>query len=458
LTVQVIFYTTGYYSGTVDFDPGAGTNNLTSVGAKDIFISKLDSAGNFLWAKSMGGNSNFEESFSIAIDGSGNAYTTGRFSGTADFDPGAGTSNLTSAGNLGIFISKLDSAGNFIWAKSIGGVNSFSVSFSIALDGFGNVYTTGAFTGTADFDPGAGTSNLTSAGFDDIFISKLDSAGNFLWAKRMGGTDPDGGRSIAVDGSGNIYTLGSFIGTADFNPGAGTSNLTSAGIEDIYISKLSDAGNFLWAKRMGATNADVGRSISVDGSGNVYTTGTFEGTVDFDSGPGTSNLTSAGFDDIFISKLDAAGNFLWAKKIGGTSGDVVNSLVVDGSGNVYTTGYFQTTVDFDPGPGTSNLTCAGASDIFILKLGAASVGILDNGFGNSLKVYPNPSMGAISIDLGTSYDDVSVIIRNQLGQAVLKESYRGLNVLRLNLLEAAGMYFLEVSYDNKRTIVKVVKE
>jgi hypothetical protein len=114
---------------------------------------------------------------SIAVDATGNVYTTGYFEGTADFDPGAGTTNLISAGNLDYFVSKLDPSGNFLWAKSIGG-SSNEVGYSIAVDSSGNVYTTGYFAGTADFDPGAGTSNLTSVGGNDVFVLKLSPSGD----------------------------------------------------------------------------------------------------------------------------------------------------------------------------------------------------------------------------------------------------------------------------------------
>ena len=360
-------YTTGRFFGTADFDPGVGTFNLTGAGGQDIFVSKFDSAGNFVWAKQMGGGSG-DFAVAVAVDGSGNVYTTGFFFGTADFDPGAPTFNLTSAGGRDIFVSKLDSAGNFVWAKRMGGV-SFDEAVGVAVDGSGNVYTTGPFFGTADFDPGAGTFNLTPAGFQDIFVSKLDSAGNFVWAKRMGGVSS--GNSIvgvAVDGSGDVYTAGSFFGTVDFDPGAGTFNVTAAGGR-IFVSKLDSAGNFVWAKQMGGVTGDQAMAVAVNGSGNVYTTGLFAGTADFDPGAGTFNLAAAGGQDIFVSKLDSAGNFVWAKQMGGVSGDFALAVAVDGSGNVYTTGWFFGTADFDPGAGTFNLTATGVSDIFVSKLG-----------------------------------------------------------------------------------------
>ena len=149
--------------------------------------------------------------------------------------------------------------------------------------------------------------------------------GDFIWARAMGGSINDFGYSIAVDITGNVYTTGHFYGTADFDPGPGTFNL-SAAVEgappygsDIFVSKLDSDGNFIWAKRMGgsAEEWEEGNDIIVDVTGNVYITGVFYGTADFDPGPGTFNLTSAGYRDTFVSKLDSAGDFVWAKRIGG---------------------------------------------------------------------------------------------------------------------------------------------
>ncbi len=351
-------YTTGLFSGTVDFDPGPGTVNLTAFGSNaDIFVQKLDSTGNLVWAKRMGGTFS-DYGYGIAVDASGNVYTTGLFSSTADFDPGAGIFNLTPSGSTDIFVQKLDFAGNFVWAKRMGGTAA-DEGLEIAVDGPGNIYCTGIFSGTADFDPGAGVTNLTSVGNRDIYVQKLDSTGNFQWAKSMGSSLQDSGNGIAVDGSGNVYTTGSFQGTADFDPGAGVMNVTSAGSFDIFVQKLDASGNFVWAKVMGGTGSDGGIGIAVDGSGNAHATGYFNDTVDFDPGAGTSNLTSAGGNDAFVQKLDTSGNFVWAAGLGGTGLEFGTDLAVDGSGNVYATGQFEVTVDFDPGAGTANLTSAG---------------------------------------------------------------------------------------------------
>jgi PKD repeat protein len=360
-------YTTGRFYGTADFDPGLGTYNLTSAGYCDVFVSKLDANGNFVWARSVGGT-DYVEGYGIAVDSAGNVYTTGGFYGTADFDPGPGTYNLTTGvdGDDDIFVSKLDANGNFVWAKSMG--PGWGVGEAIAVDSAGNVCTTGSFQGTVDFDPGAGTYNLTSAGDDDVFMSKLDSNGNFVWAKSMGGTSTDWGRAIAFDSADNVYTTGVFQETVDFDPGPGIYNLYSAGFRDIFVSKLDSSGNFVWAKSMGGAGCDEGYGIAVDSTGNVYTTGELEGTADFDPGAGTYNLTSAGHYDICVSKLDSSGNFIWARSMGGTEGDEGICIAVDSAGSVHTTGRFQGTADFDPGAGTYNLTSAGQWDTFVSKL------------------------------------------------------------------------------------------
>jgi hypothetical protein len=289
-------YTTGWFHGTADFDPGPGTYDLGPGGG---FVSKLDSDGNFVWAKRMGGGWS-----AIVVDSSGNVYTTGNFSGTADFDPGAGTYDLTSAGGRDICVSKLDSSGNFVWAKRMGGASD-DRGYGIAVDSAGNVHTTGWFEGTGNFAPWPGTYSLTSAGDRDIFVSKLDSSGNFVWAKGMGGTSEDRGWGIAVDSAGNVCTTGWFRSTADFDPGTGAYNIASAGDGDIFVSKLDSNGNFVWAGGMGGDHMyDSGEAIAVDGAGNVYATGYFRDMADFDPGGDTYYLDSAGQYDMFVLKLD----------------------------------------------------------------------------------------------------------------------------------------------------------
>lgn len=369
-------YTTGVFSGIADFDPSSGTFNLTTLNGagsnvSDIFISKLDASGQFIWAANIGGLDE-DYSRSIITDFSGNVYTTGFFKGTADFDPGPGIFNMTSNGLRDIYILKLNSNGNFIWAKQIGGTSN-DEGFSIKIDNSGNIITTGVFNGTVDFDPGIGTFFLSPVAAN-AFIQKLDSNGNFIWAKRLGpatGLIGTLGTSIDIDATGNIYTTGHFSQTADFDPGPGIFNLNSSGLSDVYVSKLDSNGNFIWAKNMGGTQHDNAHGIVVDALGNIYTTGVFYGTSDFDPGPGTYNLTTIQ-EDAFISKLDANGNFIWAKSIQATnpgSYGMAKSIALDNFGDVYITGYYYGTADYDPGPGVFISTCIGPySDAFTLHL------------------------------------------------------------------------------------------
>jgi hypothetical protein len=144
----------------------------------------------------------------------------------------------------------------------------------------------------------------------EALVSPLLAGGDFVWAKGLGGTGNDYGASITVDSSGNVYAIGKYVGTVDFDPGAGTFNLTSAGGGDIFVTKLDSSGNFVWARSMGGTGNEAGNSLALDSNSNVYLTGKFVGTADFDPGAGTFNLISTGSDDIFVSKLDSDGNWV----------------------------------------------------------------------------------------------------------------------------------------------------
>jgi len=363
---QDYIYITGSFQDTVDFDPNSGVYNVIGSGYHDIYVQKLDPNGNLLWVKSIGGAFN-DFGHSIAVDDLGSIYVTGSFSGSVDFDPGPGTSNLTSNGFDDIFVLKLDQNGDFLWAKQMGSTQS-DEGASLSVDHFGNVYTTGSFEGTVDFDPGVGTTNLTANQARDIFIQKLDPNGNFLWVKHMGDFTLDRGFYIKIDSSGNLYSTGRFGGTIDFDPGNGTSNLTSNGNADIFIQKLDANGNFIWAKSFGGIYGDFSSSLAIDYNGNIYTTGNFTGLVDFDPGANITNLNSNGSSDIFIQKLDSNGNFLWAKSMGGNIEDWGLSITVDQMGFIYNSGFFNSTADFDPGSGINNLTSNGHQDIFIQKL------------------------------------------------------------------------------------------
>ena len=358
---------TGKFQGTADFDPGQDSSKLTVNGGDDIYVLKLNATGDFDWVQQMGGTG-VDRGRCITADHLGNVYTSGYFSDTVDINPGQDSLIFISEGDRDIFIQKLDPDGNFVWARHIGG-SGFDAGVSIATDTFGNVYTTGHFEDTTIFNVGMDTISLVSAGERDIFILKLDSLGNMVWLKQIGGTGNDNPFGIVLDEAGNIISTGSFEATVDFDPGIDAFNLTSMGNGDIYVQKLDTLGNFDWVKQMGGIQEAAGRALDIDKWGDIYLTGTFRDTIDFDPGTATFNLTSNGDDDIFVQKISSQGDFIWANQSGGTSGDRGYGIAVDALlGSVYTTGYFQETVDFDPDTTTFNLTAFGEEDIFQQKL------------------------------------------------------------------------------------------
>lgn len=444
-------YTTGSFGLTVDFDPGTGTSELTALGGNDIFILKLDASGNFIWVKRVGGTS-IDDSYGLALDKSGNIYLTGDFYGKADFDPGAGIYELQSYGDLDIFVLKLSSSGNLIWAKNFGGTAA-DAGYGIAVDKDGNVYSTGLFQGTVDFDHGGGVYKFVSKGFSDMYVLKLDAGGNFTWSAQIGGPQYDYGYSLALDAGGNVYTTGWFYDTADFDPGVGTYNLTSTlGGSDIFVSKLSTSGNFVWAKNMGGENYtnSQGYGISVDASDNIYTTGVFQGTADFDPGTGVRDLVSAGYSDIFILKLNASGDYVWAGDLGGTYVDKGFSLLVDASANIYCTGEFAGTADFDPGAGVFDLTYSGGqSDVFIVKLDQSLTGIKDFTNTNTISVFPNPAHDVFKVAFSKPAKNASIEIYNSFGEIVAKQTIDN-NINTINLTKQPnGLYFVNIMSENK---------
>ncbi|PCH96446.1 MAG: hypothetical protein COB85_03580 [Bacteroidetes bacterium] len=382
-------YITGSFTGTVDFNPDTlSTFNLTSNGStySDIFVLKLDSLGNFIWAKQFYGGIYHEEAIAIALDNFGNVYTTGYFGGTTDFDPDAGVYNLTTNGNVDGFISKLNANGDFIWAKQFGGTST-DKGTSLAIDGSGNVIVTGVFSGLVDFDPNVGTYNLYANPYAS-YLCKLDVSGNFIWAKKIESTDGTVFiTSVGIDANNNVYTTGSFPGTTDFDPDVtAVFDLTAlSSYADIFVSKLDSWGNFVWAKQLAGTSSHASNVIEVDNVGNCYIGGYFHGQVDFDPDVSAEyNLYASGYG--FLCKLDSLGGFIWAKQIAEGGYSRVNSLVLDASQYVFSTGRFYNTVDFEPGAGNLNISALGGGDAFVSKIPQMSIQMNGTGcFGDTVQ-------------------------------------------------------------------------
>jgi hypothetical protein len=375
-------YIVGYFgSATITF----GSTTLTNAGPMDIFLTKYDPNGNVVWAKRAGGTTS-DEAYSVAVDTSGNVFVAGIFHSTTII---FGSTTLTNAGNYDIFLAKYDSNGNVLWAKRAGGAG-LDRAYSVTVDVSGNAYLAGYFASSSIV---FGSTTLTSVGAEDIFLAKYGVNGNVLWAKSAGSALYDGATSVAVDTSGNVYMAGVFrSSTIVF----GSTTLTNAGVSnyDIFLAKYDINGNIVWAKSAGSTSDDVATSVTVDLLGNLYVTGYFKSPSLIFGSTTLSNADNTGNSyDLFISKYDINGNVVWAKSAGSTGDDFVNSIALDALGNPYVTGYFNSsTLSF----GSTTLTNVGSNNIFLAKydvngnvVWAKSSGGTDNDFASSVVVDPS---------------------------------------------------------------------
>jgi PKD repeat protein len=277
-------YITGYYYGNISF----GTHTLQGISIyADSFIAKIDTNGNWLWAIREGSNYDINGK-DIAVDNIGNIYVTGDFTRTAYF----GDITLISNGDnySDLFVAKLDNSGSWLWAVKAGGSDVITSS-CIDVDISGNCYVTGNYSSSPSF----GTISLDGGISRDIFITKLDTNGNWEWAKKAGGTGHDYGYGVTIDSMGNVYLTGMFLLNAYF----GTILLNSNGNYDIFLGMLDNCGNWIWATNLGSTNHDGCYDITTDNEGNCYITGYFNSSIDI----GSTNLVSYGDNDIFIAKL-----------------------------------------------------------------------------------------------------------------------------------------------------------
>lgn len=374
-----------------------GNLTLYPSGDRDLYVAKIDPNGNYLWVRQagasyMGGDNDY--AYALALDTDNNILVTGSNGGNATF----GSIQLTQSG---YFVAKLDDSGNWLWVKpvssrcddicvdnngnsyTVGGWNftkldalgnnlwtmpigvsnnSGGAGYSIALDVNDNIYITGSFKGTVTF----GNTTLTSSvEWSDGFIVKIDSNNNYLWAKSINSSEYGYCNDVAIDFQGNCYMAGCFIGTAQL----GTISLTSySDVKSSFISKLSTEGNFEWAKTIGDSAYSEINALALDNSGGCYLTGGFAGKVNF----GAICLQSINKVDLFVTKINSSGSFIWARSAGdinaGSNMDenatYGRSIIVDNSGTCYITGVFSNVAYF----GNTELTSAGSSDIFVTKI------------------------------------------------------------------------------------------
>ncbi len=332
----------GRMSGTIDFGGGLLTSTANS---NDIFVAKFSSAGVFAWAKRFGDGGD-QSAHAVATDAMGNVVVTGRLAGTVDFGGG----NLTSAGGRDVYVAKYDGNGNHLGSKRFGGAMDDSPN-DIDIDGNGNIVVAGSFNGSVDFGGGA----LVSGGATDAFVAAYDANGNHLFSKRYGDAAAQSSSGVATDGAGNIYLMGTTAGAIDLGGGA----VSSAGVNDVWLTKMSGAGTYQWQKIFGDAQDQSSRFLSANAGGDVVIVGTFAGTINF--GGGTIN--SGGGKDAFVAKLNTNGQHIFSYGAGDGSDQAGGGVVLDGMGNTLLVGQFAGMVDF----GLGALTSAGVNDIYIVK-------------------------------------------------------------------------------------------
>jgi hypothetical protein len=336
------FGTTSYDGGaSIVVDP-SGNVIITgeAFGTLDIIVRKYDAAGTQLWTKQYGSATDWDSGSCVATDGAGNIFVTGYFKGSVNF----GGSTFTSDETSDMFLLKLDPSGGHLWSKAFP-----CAAHNLATDATGAVTVVGSFIDPVDFGGGP----LSSAGDSDAFVVRFDGSGAHVWSERWGGTSGDGAYDVACDPTGNVALCGMFSGTSDF----GGDPLVSAGIFDVVVARYDSNGNHIWSHSFGGTDHDVAYGLALDATGNVYVTGAFKNTIDFGNGP----LTSAGLGDVYITKYDVTGTHQWALRAGDANDDVGFAIAADNLGALFTTGYFQGSIDFGGGP----LAGIGGNDMYL---------------------------------------------------------------------------------------------
>jgi len=373
-------YISGFFYYNCDFDPGDGDDFHNSNGNRDSFISKFDPEGNHLWAATWGGDVEFGGmAMDCTIDHSDNVLVTGYFYGLdVDFDPGLGEDLHSSHHEPGTwgsdcYVTKFDPDGNHLWAQTWGGSDwNGDSALGVAVDSLNNIYVSAGYRGTCDFDPGDGEDiHSSQGGYRDASLSSFTSDGDYRWSKQWGGTYDDYTYGAVVDGNDDVHITGKYNYDCDFDPGPGEDwyNATTDG--GTYYSKFDSDGNYI---RVRVFTAGYPFRLAVDSLDNIYLSGVFSGTGQFDPDGVFPEIIANGDRDCHISKFNSAGDFQWVRTWDsiatgdGTGGYVGCYVTIDDSDYIYSTGHFTSTADLDPDPvEEDNHISGGGRDAFVTK-------------------------------------------------------------------------------------------
>lgn len=350
----------GAFDGTIDITPG---RSLTSAGSDDVFLSAYGRDGEATWSLRAGGPGD-DQPRAIAGGSGDELVVVGYFFEHLD----VGDLSVSSDGGADAFLLRLGTGGEPRSLVRWGGKYADSAN-AVATDASGHVFVGGSFQLTTDFDPGSGRRLLTSRGGRDGFVTKLDRSGNALWAARIGGTRRDEVVAVLPDGEGGVYAAGSFQGDASYADDGPT--VSAVGARDLFLLRITADGTLDWIRRVGGAGADraVGLAASADGA--PYLVAGFQNELQFDEGA-CAPVHSAGSEDLAVSRWSAEGSCLWVRAIGSAQPEIAQGVHGTDDGGIIVTGYFQDTVDFDPGTKEASLAPirSGDVDTFVVQLTA----------------------------------------------------------------------------------------
>ncbi len=357
-------YVAGHFDGTLEIDTTDLKRTTLTCPGRGIFLLKMDTNGGVEWACQMAGDG-FDFPTGLALDKEGNIHLCGQFRGVGNFNPRGAAVNMGVEGKDSAFAVKVNPKGELLWARYFGGDGSARAE-GIAVNGEGDVYTTGHFSGTVDFKPMAGGQNLVAVGAQQIFMAKLTADGTFEWVHNLGGS-PGNCMDIKVDAEGNLFVAGVFHGRVQFGSKSSPDQLVTSDY-NLFVAKLKPDGQPLWARQYGPMESGSRGTLAVNSASEIYVAGCIWGTVNFKPAVAPTSLTSAGGADACLIKLDAAGFVVWAHRIGGTEEDCGTNVAVDGKGGVFFCGYFNGSATFGTTGEGLNLTSRGKRSMFLCRL------------------------------------------------------------------------------------------
>ncbi len=304
---------------------------------------------------------------SAVVDSSGSIYVAGSIYGTESYDFGNGVTAVGSSDGNNALLVKYNSSGKAQWTKTTLSSSDSSGYHSVAVDHSGNIYAVGCIEGNAVYDFGNGVTATGFSEFDNIILVKYDKNGNTQWARTVtSGTGSSYYNSVAVNSSGDIYTVGSIANTTGYNFG---NNVTVNGTRGILLVKYDKNGNALWARTTISDSYDsIYNSVTVDLNGNIYTAGYIDGDIIYDFGNNVTLTGSSGNPNVLLVKYNSLGDAQWARTVTSiTPGSCFNSVAVDPTGNIYTSGIISGEVIYDFGNNVSINKSSWSDDILLVK-------------------------------------------------------------------------------------------